>query len=91
MIWPGLSAKAMSLATTWPRRLAPLTLSFSVSAWAGARGQGAESCAGGEKGADSPPCLSLLLFARPCFCLLCLCLLGIGLSLYVKKIKENDS
>lgn len=50
MIWPGLAAEAMSLATLWTGRLAPLIPSCSVSVWAGSEARRGEGRASLPKG-----------------------------------------
>lgn len=90
MIWPGLAAEAMSLATLWTGRLAPLIPSCSVSVWAGSEARRGEGRAGGE-GVRPTSCLVLTAACRtPHLSALPLCLFGIGSLFYVKKIKEND-
>lgn len=91
MIWPGLVTKALSLATPWTTRLIPLISSFSVSAWAMARGQEWGGFDGGERGHTHPLPGSRLLHTRALhLSALHICLFGVGISLYVKQIKEND-
>lgn len=94
MIWPGLlAARAMSLATPWTGRLAPLFPSFCISAWAMARGQerGGLCCRGaGGGGGQTHPVLSWLLPSRTLhLSALRIWLFGIGITSYVKKIKNN--
>jgi hypothetical protein len=43
-----------------------------------------------EGQANDAPAWFWLLYPGPWICLLCICLFGIGISLYVKEIKEND-